>query len=219
MYNKKMNDIFVDSNSTLQFVNEVSGMYTSDYNSGRGGLESGFYTEYVECLQFLYNKNLKNFLEIGSAWGASFHLWSTIISGVKISIDLSINDNHGVAPWPPNLQPEYFDIRLKKWNDSFDNVHQIIGSSFEQNTIQKLDLILKDSKLDFLYIDAEHSYEAVWSDFNNYKKYVNTSGYIGFHDIQLTEFYRMNEFWNEISKDYEHYVFGKENEKIGLIKL
>lgn len=43
--------------------------------------------------------------------------------------------------------------------------------------------LLKDVKIDFLFIDADHSYEQVKKDFDNFSKYViNGTGYIFLHD-------------------------------------
>jgi predicted O-methyltransferase YrrM len=42
---------------------------------------------------------------------------------------------------------------------------------------------LKDNKVDFLFIDADHSYEGVKKDFEMYSPLVRKGGIIAFHDI------------------------------------
>jgi predicted O-methyltransferase YrrM len=40
----------------------------------------------------------------------------------------------------------------------------------------------KDQKIDFLFIDADHSYEAVSTDWKDWSPYVRKGGIIAFHD-------------------------------------
>jgi hypothetical protein len=62
----------------------------------------------------------------------------------------------------------------------------IEGSSFDIETITKLDTILKDRKVDILFIDGDHSYDGVKKDFDLYNKYVKEGGYIVFDDYNDT---------------------------------
>lgn len=50
--------------------------------------------------------------------------------------------------------------------------------------------------IDFLFIDADHSYDAVMSDFANYGALVAEGGLIGFHDIAN----QASEAWTEIKR-------------------
>ena len=43
--------------------------------------------------------------------------------------------------------------------------------------------LMKAFRLDYLFIDGDHSYEGVKSDFETYRKYVRKGGLIAFHDI------------------------------------
>ena len=43
-------------------------------------------------------------------------------------------------------------------------------------------IVKKDNYFDFIYIDADHSYKGVFSDYNNYERKVKPYGYIAFHD-------------------------------------
>lgn len=196
------------------------------------GLGSNTGREYSKLIHFLYPKKLNSFIEIGSAYGASFVLWGNIIKGTKISVDLPIN-SHDTYPWPGDNTLEYILGRRKKmWEDLWPGeTHTIVGNSRKQETIDEVKKILLDKKVDFLFIDAEHNYESVKKDYYNYIEFVSPGGYVGFHDIQIGELdpfgnednRNVNVFWEEISQQHESWVFVGEEErvyktKIGLIK-
>jgi cephalosporin hydroxylase len=186
-------------------------------------LSSNSGIEYAKIINFLHNKKLNSFIEIGSAYGSSFLIWSSIINGIKISIDLPTDMNMGIAPYPLDLSINYIkDVRNKLWESWYPNeVHSIIGDSHSENTVKIVSDILKNKKVDFLFVDGEHTQIAANTDFENYVKFVNVGGYIAFHDIQINDERKMDIFWNEISQKYENYVFdaGVGLEKIGLIKI
>ncbi|MFN6069283.1 MAG: class I SAM-dependent methyltransferase, partial [Pseudanabaena sp.] len=63
--------------------------------------------------------------------------------------------------------------------------------------------VLNGDKIDFLFIDGDHTYEGVRQDYEMYSPLVQKGGYIAFHDINDTERHRQRnvhvaEFWNEL---------------------
>ena len=66
-----------------------------------------------------------------------------------------------------------------------DNKSQFIfGSSHSPLSVDKLDQILKNKKLDLLFIDGDHKYESVMADYLLYKDFVSKGGIIAFHDTK-----------------------------------
>ena len=56
-------------------------------------------------------------------------------------------------------------------------------------------------KIDFLFIDGDHTYEGIRADFENYSTLVRPGGLIAFHDIVIhvaNPSCRVHEFWNEV---------------------
>jgi predicted O-methyltransferase YrrM len=82
--------------------------------------------------------------------------------------------------------------------------------------------ILKEHKLDFLFIDGDHRYEGVRLDFEMYSPLVRGGGLVAFHDIVqdggAEEVYK---FWNETKPNYPHKEFihqtGPEAMGIGVL--
>lgn len=207
---------YITYEDKLGFIHKISSDYGVLNLSRHNGIETGSFLEYLETLDFLCNKKLKGFIEIGSAWGGSFHLWGSIIKGVKISVDLLASMDRGFEPWPNGLTVETFEQRLNIWKTHFSQVHSVVGASYEETTITKVRKLLRGRKVDFLYIDAEHTDAAAEKDFECYKEFVNSGGYVGFHDIQITQ-----QFWEKISQEYWSIEFPAESsaERIGLIQL
>jgi predicted O-methyltransferase YrrM len=59
-------------------------------------------------------------------------------------------------------------------------------------------------RLDFLFIDGDHSYQGVKRDFEMYKSLVNKGGIIALHDIVQAKDSRVGvpRFWAEIKSKY-----------------
>jgi predicted O-methyltransferase YrrM len=67
--------------------------------------------------------------------------------------------------------------------------------------------ILNGKKIDFLFIDGDHSYLGVKKDFELYAPLVKRGGIIAFHDIVpsfLCPEVKVHKFWNEIKINYRY---------------
>jgi predicted O-methyltransferase YrrM len=63
-------------------------------------------------------------------------------------------------------------------------------------------------KFDFIFIDGDHSYDGVKSDYEKYKQFLAPDGHIGFHDIINSDQNKKNNInvdilWNDIKKFYK----------------
>lgn len=83
-------------------------------------------------------------------------------------------------------------------------LHLVDGDSTKDETKLKVKELLNERKIDFLYIDGDHHYRAVKSDFEFYSIFVRAGGIVGFDDIMLTDYkyieagVEVNQFWNEL---------------------
>jgi Methyltransferase domain len=210
------------SDDIIQFVKRE---YWLNPDHAAQGLESADGEDYRQCLAWLSTKlPLTNFIEIGSAWGASFHLWGTLVHGKKISVDAMPNS----VPYQyPDITQEQLLLRNAKWSTHFDNVHSVLADAHANSTVDTVRTILAGDKVDWLYIDAEHSYESAQTEFDLYKQFVRPGGYIGFHDIQLLTCDGVRGgpgcglFWNELrdSEKYECVELVGKDTKIGILKF
>jgi predicted O-methyltransferase YrrM len=158
--------------------------------------------------------------EIGTWNGGTFYVWTRTNPQAEkiISIDLPDGQYGG----------GYDEKRIKFFKEfAYDrqncNLYFIRGDSKSKDTTQKLEKILEGDKIDFLYIDGDHTYEGIKKDFNIYLNYMSPEGLIGFHDINThKEGYGVVQFWNETKQNYKYEEFIKEGSKVmgnGLIYL
>ena len=137
--------------------------------------------EFEKLLIFLDSMQSKKIaVEIGSYDGGCLHAYKEMFDKV-ISIDLENRSN------------------LKE-------VNYIIGDSKNGLSLLKETIGGKNTKIDFLMIDGDHTYNGVKADFELYSKLVRKGGIIAFHDIidsplHRELFCRVDLFWNEIKND------------------
>ena len=91
-------------------------------------------------------------------------------------------------------------------NIMWKNLTLIAGDSTAKRT---LDIAGKLGSYDLIFIDANHTYEYVKKDFENYIKLLNPGGVLALHDIDCPDFPEINKFWNELksSGKYEMQEF------------
>jgi glycosyltransferase involved in cell wall biosynthesis/predicted O-methyltransferase YrrM len=143
----------------------------------------------------------KYMLEIGTANGGNLFLLSNIVhpGGIVMSIDLPGGDFGG----------GYFSRKqslFKKFTGTDRSIFLVRGNSHDNESLRKIETVLRKEKLDLLFIDGDHTYEGVKSDFEMYSPLVRSGGIIAFHDIANppAENYGVKKFWDEIKGSYEH---------------
>lgn len=104
-----------------------------------------------------------------------------------ITIDIKHNSN--------------FDLLKSKYS----NYEYIIADSTSNDTLNYLKSL--NIKFDFVFIDGNHSYDGVKSDYLKFKQLLNPDGYLGLHDIVSSPENEGNnifvsKFWNEIKNNY-----------------
>lgn len=116
-----------------------------------------------------YNHGI-TYLEIGAYAGGSASLVASHKNVERVfSIDIG--------------KPIHKEIPIRNVNNfkhSKCSYQYFEGSSFDSNIIHKVHETVKN--VDILFIDGDHSHNAVLNDFNNYKDLVNPGGYIIFDD-------------------------------------
>lgn len=182
--------------------------------------------EMENCLNFLSNKRLDGFIEVGSANGASFHCWASVITtGPKISVDLNhgfgLSNGLGGANTMENVDAAYeanyetVQNRNNLWRTNFDNVITVEGNSMAPETIEKVKSVLNGKRVSWVFIDAWHEYFAAMEDLKNFKQFLTDDGYIGFHDIHQSD--SMDKFWAEVQSTYKNTIEIPGGTGIGII--
>jgi hypothetical protein len=146
-----------------------------------------------------------HFVEIGAFYGKSsaYMAVSLINSGKKIHFDV-------IDTWrgSPEHQEDGWDRQESMVNDTAFDIFQnnMLPVKGHYNPIKKGSIeaaaLYADRSLDFVFIDADHSYEAIKADVEAWLPKVKLNGYIGGHDY--------TEIWNAPSPNgIKQYVDSK----------
>lgn len=172
--------------------------------------------EIKELAQIVYDDNPQTILEIGTANGGSFYIWCRYLDCVNqiVSLDLPGGKFGG------GYNQQKANI-FEKFSPSID-LDFIRENSHNQHTLNKVGDIL-DEEIDFLFIDADHTYEGVKADFEMYSQLVSDGGLIAIHDI--VHHSSNPEYVNKLSKnDVEgledrHLVWGESHPECNVDKF
>lgn len=187
---------------------------------------------------YIWNKLNEIFAKDKEHWSH----WNA--SDLCISIDMSDGGIHG------GISEEEMDKRDLWFQERFSNCHFIRGDSHSYKTIDKfIEVIHRKewdeiknnysndplefpelpiyAKIDFLFIDGDHSYEGVKQDFLDYEPFVKKGGIVVLHDINDSERHRernvfVSKFWQEIKDEpnFESFEINANEDwaGIGLLK-
>ncbi len=137
----------------------------------------------------------KRALEIGTAHGGTLFFLCRLAcpEATIISVDLPRGRLSGYGP-VLRLLFEQFPTRAQR-------LFLLQGDSHSLDMRDQVKEVLAGQELDYLFIDADHTYEGVRSDFEMYNPLVRKGGLIAFHDIvegPQESVGGVPLFWNEI---------------------
>lgn len=155
--------------------------------------------ELAGLIQQIADRKPKTILEIGTARGGTLLLMCRFAApdATIISVDLPYGRNGG--GYPTWKEPYYQDFAQRE-----QNLHLLRADSHASSTIDRIRDILGDEMLDFILIDADHSYEGVRRDYENYRPLLSPNGLIALHDVLPNErdpSIDVNRFWAELEAD------------------
>ncbi|MBT3589722.1 MAG: class I SAM-dependent methyltransferase [Candidatus Marinimicrobia bacterium] len=158
--------------------------------------------ELINLAEVVDKRSPKVILEIGTARGGTLLLWARICSSnaIIISIDLP-GGNFGGG------YPVYKSILYKSFKQKNQIIKLIRSDSHSEYTLSKVKKILNGKKIDYLFIDGDHSYHGVKKDYHQYKSLCSTDAIIGIHDINIDNRSPrqifVSDFWDEIKNQYK----------------
>lgn len=179
-------------------------------------------SEIVPLLNLVAENQPKYICEIGSALGGTLFLLAASArpDALIVSIDLQM-------PIARSKTYEHFPRGSQR-------LHQIRGNSQSPAVTRRLLYLLGGQRLDFLFIDGDHSYEGVKHDFEVFSPLVRVGGLIAFHDIVPDYHTRYGtdtgnyaggvpQFWATLKENYRHWEFIEDPEQdgfgIGLLEI
>jgi len=165
---------------------------------------------------------LSTVCEIGTLKGGTLFIWCQLArpDATVFSIDLPGGEFGG--GYSERSLP-LFDAFTKDGQ----RLECLRGDSHAEETRQDFASRLGERRLDFLFIDGDHTYDGVRQDFEMYAPYVRPGGIVAFHDIlprpELPEI-EVWRFWEELKQSHRHREFiehdkGSRSIGIGLVHI
>jgi cephalosporin hydroxylase len=135
-------------------------------------------------LEWLEDKDIKSYLEIGVFFGGTFRyivefLKSKNPDTLCIGVDIKA---------PTNQIKEMI---------AKEAVHFLQGNTTKGSTVDKVEDLLEGHPLDLCFIDGNHNYSVIVNDWVKYGQYAK---YCLFHDIYARNVPDVARFWNEFIK-------------------
>lgn len=117
-------------------------------------------------------------VEIGSLYGGTLWAWLQV-PGVRsvTSVDLLLD-------YEP-MRPGLVEAR-KQWQGWSNRLHIVEGDSHAPETVRAVS-DRTGARIDFLFIDGDHTYEGVSADFAAWSPLVRRGGLVAFHDTVPTD--------------------------------
>jgi predicted O-methyltransferase YrrM len=189
-------------------VTDMTGLIELAFQFDHGGIQIApmqVPSEITGLLKFLETHRPERVLEIGTARGGTFFLLSRAASedAQLITLDLP-NGPFGADsyPWRTNLVRSLGRERQK--------IHALCADSQRGETLGQITKLLCGKALDLLFIDGDHRYEGVKSDFAMYAALVRKGGFVALHDIVPGEEKYVGgvpDFWREVKQGRRAHEF------------
>ena len=138
-------------------------------------------------------------LELGTARGGTFFVLAQMAGpdATLVSIDLPSGiGGSGYPAWKTEI--------LRSFATGGQSVQLIRADSHSPVTLDRCREILGDRPVDLLFIDADHSYAGVRSDYELYSPLVHRDGLICMHDVvpnPYNDAIEVDRFWREVEDE------------------
>lgn len=214
--------------ATLHAINEHSEPWSADeainflFSENARAIAPWQYKEELLLLaKEIKSRRPKTVVEIGTAQGGTLFLAACCShpDALLISIDLPYGKFGGGYP---EWKAEYY----KSFARDNQRIELIRADSHSESTFQLLKTILNGRRIDYLFIDGDHTYEGVKQDFERYSTLLSADAMVAFHDIvsdkRNNPDHFVSRYWDEIKNQYSTSEFVKDRNQstlgIGLLR-
>jgi cephalosporin hydroxylase len=157
-------------------------------------------SELLEMARLISAAKPKTVLEIGTALGGTLLLMCRLSDSNALIVSLDL----------PKQGLTYRRYRVpvfKSLPRRGQKLHLLTADSHSQEARKQVAGLITGRTLDVLFIDGDHSYHGVRSDFEMYSPFVTKGGMVIFHDIvehSEEKGCQVHRFWNEIKQHYRY---------------
>ncbi len=155
-------------------------------------------------------------LEVGTARGGTLYLWTQAATDDATIVSVDLPGGRFGGGYPECRTPLY-----EAFARSQQNLHLLRADSHAPQTLEQVRQIFADQPVDLLFIDANHTYKGVKTDFIQYSPLVRSCGLIAFHDIRPSPDpdTQVERLWTQLRSRYdvEEFVYPDDiGRKLGI---
>lgn len=136
--------------------------------------------------------------ESNASQGADEMLWlleKVAAIKPKVVVEIGVHLGHSLKAWADAFNPEIMVGIDNETNETLEDYFKdelsdyvfIKADSHSERTREQLEVILGKAKIDFLFIDGDHTYNGVLDDYGMYEPMVRKGGIIAFHDAVIKD--------------------------------
>jgi len=175
------------------------GVFKGGHNSFGLFLQQIDY-EWESFINIVSGLKIQYGLEIGTYGGGTWYTLCSLSNDDATLISLDLHEGHF-------KDVEMKQKSLREMGKVEQNIHLFNSDSQTNESLKNVKDILGGNKLDFLFIDGDHSYNGVKTDFTMYSPLVKENGIIAFHDIQPhVKGAEVDILWNQIKNNFSNYI-------------
>jgi len=158
--------------------------------------------EISKLLEIVDKRRPKIVCEIGTASGGTLYLFTRIAQPNAKIISIDLPGGKFGGGYPEWKSPLYKSFRRQN-----QKIYLIREDSHSPATVEKVKKFLSGERIDFLFIDGDHTYEGVKKDFEMYSPLVKANGIIALHDIAIhppKTGCEVHKFWQENKNNFKY---------------
>lgn len=156
--------------------------------------------EIVSLLYDVRKLNPKNVLEIGTFRGGTLYLWTRLAQPDATIVSVDLPGGKFGGGYSRLRTPIY-----RRFAREGQKLRLLRANSHDANTLETVKQLFGNAKVDFLFIDGDHTYEGVKRDWEMYSPLVRKGGLIAFHDVAGNyEETQVKRCWDSIKDNYTH---------------
>jgi len=155
-------------------------------------------------------------LEIGTADGGTLFAHARLASPDALVISIDLPEGPFGGGYPASRVPLY-----RSFAQHNQRLELLRVDSHEPATVALLETVLAGRRIEYAFIDGDHTYEGVRQDFDLCRRFAAPGAVIAFHDIvdqpnsayvsatrsQEVADWAVHRFWKELKREYDHDEF------------
>jgi O-antigen biosynthesis protein len=145
----------------------------------------------------------KQLVELGCSSGFSYSVFCQAVQAFGLDTRCCAVDS-----WLGDEQSGFYGPDVFTTFNAYNEAHfgsfsQLIRADFDE-ALQ----YFSDGSIDLLHLDGRHTYDAVKSDYGNWRSKLSERGVVLFHDTNVRERgFGVARLWQELSREHKHFEF------------